>query len=118
MLVPRICKRDKCYKTEKAKENLSNICKNRIRYKESLLSYRYFLKCLYPVFKLRCESLLGSSATSTDAGVLEIGRVALSSHLCARKHQKKKKEYKIFRSPDGGTQAGNKNWQIRQNWLS
>lgn len=117
MLVPRICKRDKYYKTEKTKEKLSNICKNKTRYKESLLSYRYFKKCLYPVFKLRCESLLGSSATSTDAGVLELGRVALSSHLCARKHQKEK-QYKIFRSPDGGTQAGNKNWQIRQNWLS
>ena len=49
---------------------------------------------------------------SADAGVLQGGTPL--PFICQNTDNRNKN--RICRSPDAGTQNGNKNWQIRQNW--
>lgn len=53
---------------------------------------------------------------STDAGDQQVGTPL--PFLCRDTDNRNENKNKICRSPDAGTQNANKNWEIRQNWLS
>lgn len=88
--------------------------KNSVRYEESLLSYRWFIKCLF----------LGDTDVRIYVGALPA--LVLVTCMVAGWHftpiylldAGSRNKNKICRSPDAVTQNSNKNQWVRQNLLS